>query len=142
MATDLIEALKEAWAADGTLAAAGIGELNFGVDPEGGYPYIVATWLGTRIKYRNFGKGQIHEDHFMFNISSTSTTEAVALGKLAMTFLESLQAAPPTFDDGRLKDSHQTGEDLVKSRKTGTQGVPFVWIKSLTWSFGIARDRA
>jgi hypothetical protein len=142
MAQDLFQAIGDAAAADETLAGVGLETWHFGVEPDSGYPYVVISDLGTRIKYRNYGKGQIHEQHVRINVFADNKPDAATLGNLARAFLESLQVAPPTFDDGRLKDSHQTGEDLVKSRKTGTQGVPFVWIKSITWSFGISRDRA
>jgi hypothetical protein len=144
MATDFVSALQEAWAADGTLAAAGIGVLNFGIDPEGEYPYAVMTHLGGRKPLRTFAKGQIHEELYRINISTNNKPEAAALGKLALAFLESIQAAPPTFDDGRLTDSHQNGDMLVIANrwKPGIGGVPIVWLCSLTWSFKLSRDRA
>jgi hypothetical protein len=142
MATDLLGALAEAWAADGTLA--GIGSLHLGVDPESGYPFAVVSNLGTRIKHRNFGHSQVHEMHVRVNVTSDNEDEAATLGKLARAFLERLQANPLTFDEGRLIDSHQTGEDLVltKPRKAGAGGQPFVWIYSVTWQFSTVRDRA
>jgi hypothetical protein len=142
VATDLPSAIVDAAAADGTLAGAGLGTWHFGIEPEGGYPYVVFSELGTRIKYRNYSKGQIHEQHLRINIFSGDPTEAATLGNLARAFLESLEASPPTFDEGRFKGSHQTGEDLIKARKTGVQGVPFVWIKSITWALEYSRDRA
>jgi hypothetical protein len=144
MAVDFLDALVDAWSADAALAAAGIGLLHYGVDPEGGYPFAVASDLGGRKPLRTFGKGQVHEKHYRFNISATSKDEAAALGKLALTFLESLKATPPTFDEGRLTDSHQNGDMLIVANrwKPGISGVPLVWLCSLVWTFKITRDRA
>jgi hypothetical protein len=144
VANDLISALQEAWAADGALASAGIGILNNGVEPEGGYPYAVATDLGGRKPMRTFGKGQIHENHYRINIYDDDEGMAKTLGIAVRTFLESLKATPPTFDDGRLMDSHQNGDVLAlpRPRRPGTEGQPFIWINSFVWTFKISRDRA
>jgi hypothetical protein len=144
MATDLLGALQEAWAADGALASAGLGTLHSGVDPEDGYPYAVATDLGGRKPMRNFGKGQIHEKLYRFNIYDDDEVGAKTLGIAVRTFLESLMATPPTFDDGRLMDSHQNGDVLAlpRPRRPGTEGQPFIWINSFVWTFRISRDRA
>lgn len=144
MASDFLSALRAAWAADGTLAAAGIGTLGYGVDTGHEVPYAVATSLGTKITNRNFGRGQVHEEHYRINIFADDPDEAATLGVAARAFLESIQAAPPTFTEGKLVDSHQTGEDLVLTnlRKPGAAARPFIWLKSITWLFKIARDRA
>jgi hypothetical protein len=141
MAADFVSALKEAWEADATLTAAGIGDFHYGVDPGGEHPYVVVTSLGTKITHRNFGKGQLHEYHYRVNVFSGDPDGAAALGAVARTFLESVQATPLTFDDGRQVDFHQTGEDLVVLRKPGSGAQPFVWVKSSTWTAKIARDR-
>lgn len=144
MAQDFLSALRAAWAADATLAAAGIVPLGYGVDTGRDYPYAVATSLGTKITSRNFGPGQIHEEHYRINIFADDPDEAATLGVAARTFLDSLAAAPPTFNGGRLVDCHQTGEDLVLTslRKPGPGAQPYIWLKSLTWTAKIARDRS
>jgi hypothetical protein len=144
VATDLIQALIDAAAADGTLAAAGLGTWHFGVDPESGYPYLVISDLGGRKPMRTFGKGQIHENHYRINIYDDDKANAATLGIAVRTFLESLKATPPTFDDGRLMDSHQNGDVLAlpKPRRPGTEGQPFIWINSFVWTFKTSRDRA
>jgi hypothetical protein len=144
MANDLIQALIEAAAADGTLAAVGLGTWQHGVDTGDSYPYLVVTSIGTKIAQRNFGPGQIHEQHLRVNIFAISDVEAATLGALVRAFLESLQAAPLVFDEGRQVDFHQTGEDLIitNRRRPGTEGVSFVWLRSLTWKCSVARDRA
>jgi hypothetical protein len=144
MATDFLDALVDAWAADAALAAAGIGTLHEDVDVDSDYPYAVVTGLGERKPLRTFGKGQVHEQHIRINVFSASRDEAAALGALARAFLESVQANPLTFDEGRQTDSHQTGGDLVltRPRRAGVDGVPFVWLRSWTWQISWARDRA
>jgi hypothetical protein len=144
MATDFLDALVDAWAADAALAAAGIGTLYEDVDVDSGYPYAVVTGLGERKPLRTFGKGQVHEQHIRVNIFADDKDEAAALGALARAFLESIQANPLTFDEGRQTDSHQTGGDLILSnrRRAGVDGVPFVWLRSWTWQISWARDRS
>jgi hypothetical protein len=144
MATDFLDALVDAWAADGTLSAAGIGTLHEDVDVDSDYPYAVVRSLGERKPLRTFGKGQVHEQHIRINIFSYDKDEAAALGALARAFLESIQANPLTSDEGRQTDSHQTGGDLILSnrRRAGVDGVPFVWLRSWTWAVKIARDRS
>jgi hypothetical protein len=144
VATDFLDALIDAWAADAALAAAGIGTLHEDVDVDSDYPYAVVTGLGERKPLRTFGKGQVHEQHIRINIFSDDKDEAAALGALARAFLESIQANPLTFDEGRQTDSHQTGGDLVltRPRRPGVAGVPFVWLRSWTWQISWARDRA
>jgi hypothetical protein len=144
VATDFLDALIDAWAADAALAAAGIGTLHEDVDVDSDYPYAVVTGLGERKPLRTFGKGQVHEQHIRINIFSDDKDEAAALGALARAFLESVQANPLTFDEGRQTDSHQTGGDLVltRPRRPGVAGVPFVWLRSWTWQISWARDRA
>jgi hypothetical protein len=144
MAGDLIQALIDAAAADATLAAAGLETWQHGVDTGDSYPYLVVTSIGIKIANRNFGPGQIHEQHLRVNIFAISDAEAATLGALARAFLESLQAAPLVFDEGRQVDFHQTGEDLIitNRRRPGTEGVSFVWLCSSTWVAKIVRDRA
>jgi hypothetical protein len=142
MAADFLSALREAWEADATLAAAGIGAFHFGVDPGGDYPYVVAIDLGTKVTLRNFGKGQIHEQHLRINVFADDEAESATLGALARTFLESVKTNPLTFDEGRQVDFHQTGENQIKLRKPGAGARPFIWVRSLNWTAKIARDRA
>jgi hypothetical protein len=144
MATDFVSALIDAAAADGTLAGAGLETWQHGVDTGDSYPYLVITSIGTKISKRNFGSGQIHEQHLRINVFGGNPDDTAALGALVRAFLESLQAAPLVFDEGRQVDFHQTGEDLVitNRRKPGVEGVTFVWLRSLTWVAKIARDRA
>lgn len=143
MAQNFLSALIEAAASDATLAAAGLGTWHFGVDPGPDYPYVVIASIGTKISHRNFGLGQLHEDHYRINVFADDSTEADTLGGAASTFLESLQAAPLEFDGGRQVDFHQTGEDLVPAnrRRPGTGATPFVWLRSLTWVLKYSRDR-
>jgi hypothetical protein len=141
MATDFLDALVDAWAADATLAAAGIGTLYRDVDPEDGYPYAVTRSLGEKADGRNTGKGFWDIEHYRFTVFATDRDQAKTLGKAATVALDPILNNPLTFDDGYQMAFYRTGGDLVKVRKAGLGGNPFVWMASYTYMAKIGRTR-
>jgi hypothetical protein len=141
MATDFLDALVDAWAADAALAAAGIGLLHYGVDPEGGYPYAVVKSLGEKADGRNTGKGFWDVEHYRFTVFATDRDQAKTLGKAATAALDPILDNPLTFDDGYQMAFYRTGVDLVKVRKAGIMGNPLVWMASYTYMAKIGRTR-
>jgi hypothetical protein len=144
VAVDFLSSLVAAWAADAGLAAAGIPTLHLSTHTGPEHRYAVIGHLGGRVTHRNYGRGQVHESHYRVNLFADDADAATALAVAARTFLESLAAAPPAFDDGRLTDSYQSGDALALTmpRRPGRDGSPFTFLSSLTWTFRISRDRA
>jgi hypothetical protein len=74
--------------------------------------------------------------------SNADAAPAVALGKAARAALDTLVDNPLAFDDGVQVVFQRTGNDLMKLRHSGKDGVPFVWVQSLNYISKVMRTRA
>lgn len=142
MATDFLAALVDFWGSNAALSAAGIGTLHFGTGAGADYPFVVVTNSGGNVSHRNFTKTYIDVDRWKFTITSADEDQAIALGATAMAALDTLVDNPLTFDDGVQLVFQRTGNDLMKLRHSGKDGIPFIWIQSLNYLSKIMRTRA
>jgi hypothetical protein len=142
LATDFLAALVDFWGSNAALSAAGIGTLYFGTAAGASYPFAVVTSLGSNVSHRNFTKTYIDVDRLKITITSADEDQAVALGKAAMAALDTLVDNPLAFDDGVQVVFQRTGNDLMKLRHSGKDGVPFVWVQSLNYISKVMRTRA
>lgn len=141
MASDFLEALKNWWLSNATLAAAGIGTLHFATGAGADYPFVVVAKLGGKAEGRNTGKGYWDTDHWRFSVFSGDQDQAVALVGTVTAALDTIYDHPLSFASGRQMAFYRTGDDLTKVRNPGTEGVPFVWNASVTYVSKVGRAR-
>jgi ribulose kinase len=142
LATDFLAALVDWWGSNAALSAAGIGTLHFGTVKGVSYPFVVITMSGSNVSHRNFTKTYIDVCRWKFTITTSSEDQAVALGATVTAALDTLVDNPLAFDNGVQMVFQRTGDDVMKLRHSGTEGVPFVWVQSISYISKIMRTRA